>query len=176
MHGTGRSALGAAVVVVFGLTGCAAEGQRAEAPLAAERCTVELSGPITGQFPCEGAVFRREEGWVLSAALPPGSRVAGSLLVPVTVPADPAGSQLPGARAVLREPAHAGLGVVWGGAPRGRATLALGFDGRPASAQVTAVVPPLRSNPAEEPVQVVVKLELGGPGYVAGAPAAATGR
>jgi len=167
MHGMGRTALGAAVAVICGLAGCAGEGQGAVGPLAARRCTLQLSGPITGQFPCEGVVFRREEGWVLSATLPPGSRVAGSLLVPVSLPAEAASNELPGARAVLREPTRAGLGAIWGGAPRGRASLALGLDGRPASAQVTAVVPPLRANPAEEPVQVALRLELGGPGYVA---------
>jgi len=167
MNGTGRSALGAAAVVICGLTGCAGEGQRAEGLLRAQGCTLQLSGPISGQFPCEGAVVLREEGWALSATLPPGSRVAGSLLVPVPTTADPAGNALPGARAVLREPTRSGLGVIWGGAPRGRASLALGLDGRPTSAQLTAVVPPLRANPVEEPVQVSLRLELGGPGYMA---------
>lgn len=172
MEATRRSALGAVLGLACGLAGCA-EGARTQRLLPARSCTIRLAGPLSGEYRCEGAVFRQEEGWVVSATLPPGAKVAGSIQVPVpgagTVPP---GDDLPGGRAVLREPGHAGVGVVWGGVPRGRAHLVLGLDGSPASAELAVVVPPLRANPAEEPVLLVVQVGLAGPGYVAGNPSA----
>jgi len=169
MNRIDRVGLGAAAVLCA-LLGCAGEVGRQGLPFAARRCSMRLAGPISGELPCEGALFRGEQGWVLSAVLPAGSRVAGSLLVPLPAGASLAGPELPGARAVLREPTRAGLGVLWGGMPRGHASVALGLDGQPATAELTAVVAPLRANPAEEPVQVRVRMELKSPGYVAGSP------
>lgn len=159
-----------AAALLGGLLGCAGTERDGGLPVAAERCTMRISGPMSAELPCHGVVFRGEAGWVLSAALPVGSRVAGSLLVPMPAEAGVIGPELPGARAVLREPTRAGLGVVWGGAVRGQASLVLGLEGRPAAAEVAAVVAPLRANPVEEPVQVRVRMELSAPGYVAGTP------
>lgn len=160
----GRAALGAVVAVVVG--GCSGEGRSGGPVIEARSCRIRLAGPLSGEFRCEGSAFRQEDGWFVSAMLAPGSRVAGSLLVPGAGPTD----SLPGARALLRGPGRAGVGVIWGGKPRGRADIIMGIDGNPVSAQVTAVVLPLRANPVREPIEVVVELDLGGAGYVAQLP------
>ncbi|MBI5068980.1 MAG: hypothetical protein HZB56_12140 [Deltaproteobacteria bacterium] len=160
-------ALAAAVAALLLSSGCREASAPGWRQLEARSCTLRLAGPLAGDLPCRGLAWRREEGWVLFATLEPGSRYAGSLQLLVrSGEGGQAAGPLPEGRAVFREPGRAGVGVIWGGVPRGLVRLALS-GGEPVAARVEAVVSPLRANPVEEPLRVELTLDLGRAGLAA---------
>lgn len=163
-------AAGVAAVALLLSAGCR-EAVPPERPrLEARSCRLRLGGPLAGDLPCHGLAWEREDGWMISAVLPAGGRIAGS--VQLLVAADGAAlppSPLPAGRALFRQPGRAGVGVVWGGVPHGTVRLALA-GGRPVSARVEAVVSPLRANPVDEPLRLELALELAAPELVTGPP------
>jgi hypothetical protein len=127
------------------------------------RCRLRLSGPVAGDYPCTSEVEVREGRFALAIATPEGSRARVTLRAELEeVDGELVQAAGTAARAVVREPEHAGLGNVW---TRGEDLAADVSDG--GLAHLKLAVSPAPVNPDRRPLRLEVELVLPAPGAMA---------
>jgi hypothetical protein len=142
---------------------------RSSAPVPRERaaaCRLRLGGAIEGEYPCSASLEQRTAGVAISLATPPGARAQISLDV---VLAERRGAleaaEGTEARAMVREPGHAGVGMVW--TRPGGVSGAVREGGTDRHVDLRVEVGPGRANPDARPVVLEASLALPSAGAVA---------
>jgi hypothetical protein len=128
-----------------------------------QRCRLRLSGPVAGDYPCTSEVEVREGRFALAIATPDGSRARVTLRAELEeLDGELVQAAGTAARAVVREPEHAGVGNVW---TRGEDLAAEVSDG--GRAHLRLAVSPASANPDRRPLRLEVDLVLPAVGAMA---------